>query len=186
MKPTHPSPADSITDFTLRHDLQPGDLGNIVHLHGTFYAHECGFDPTYEAYVANGVAAFAQAHDDRGRLWIAECGRQFVGCLAIVGLSPKDAQLRWFLVDPSAQGLGVDERLLGEAVAFCEHCAYEYVFLWSIRGRNAMDKLYRSFGFEKVQEKSSPRWGVEVVEERYALNPAARRFPSKREGSTPK
>jgi N-acetylglutamate synthase-like GNAT family acetyltransferase len=176
MKPASLSPAYSPADFMLRHDLQPGDLGNIVHLHGTFHAREYGFDPTFEAYVANGLAAFVQAHDERDRLWIAERGPQLAGCLAIVGLSPKDAEFRWFLVDPSAQGVGLEERLLREAIAFCEQCEYEYVFLWRIRTPEAMDELYRSFGFEKVQEISSQRWGVEVIEERYALHPAAWRM----------
>src|SRR3974377_1394124 len=84
--------------FVLRHDLKPGDLGQIVQLHGTIYARECGFDPTFEAYVAGPLAVFVRKHTDRDRLWIAEREGRVVGCIAIVGASANEAQLRWFLV----------------------------------------------------------------------------------------
>ena len=32
---------------TLRTELKPGDVGTIIYLHGTIYAHEYGFDPTF-------------------------------------------------------------------------------------------------------------------------------------------
>ena len=57
---------------TLRSDLRPGDLGRIILLHGTVYARECGFDHTFEAYVAGPLAEFARAASSRERLWLAE------------------------------------------------------------------------------------------------------------------
>src|SRR5215470_1245172 len=116
---------------SLRHDLRPGDLGAVVHLHGTVYAREYGFDPTFEAYVAGPLSEFVRSRGDRDRLWIAERGGRRVGCIAIVGVSATEAQLRWYLVDPSARGLGLGKRLLHEAVAFCRQCGYESVFLWT-------------------------------------------------------
>jgi GNAT superfamily N-acetyltransferase len=157
-------------DFTLRHNLNPGDLGAIVHLHGTLYAREYGFDPTFEAYVAGPLAEFVLSPSERNRIWIAERGAQIIGCIAIVGISVKDAQLRWFLVDPSARGLGLGKLLLHEAVAFCRHCGYESVFLWTVSALTAAAKLYRNAGFEKMEEKPGRQWGVDVVEERYLLD----------------
>src|SRR5262245_65449881 len=111
---TPPEPAA----FSLRHDLRPGDLGAIVHLHGTLYARDYGFDPTFEAYVAGPLADFVRARTDRDRLWIAERRDRLAGCVAVVGASPQEAQLRWFLVDPAARGDGLGTRLLTEAAAF--------------------------------------------------------------------
>jgi ribosomal protein S18 acetylase RimI-like enzyme len=168
---TSPSlPAESPTGFTLRHDLKPGDLGYLVYLHGQTYAREYGFDPTFEAYVAGPLAEFVRSHTDRDRLWIAERGGDIVGCIAVVGTAATEAQLRWFLVDPCARGLGLGKRLLQEAVAFAKGRGYQSMFLWTVSELTAAARLYRSVGFEKVEEKPGQQWGVEVVEERYVLH----------------
>jgi ribosomal protein S18 acetylase RimI-like enzyme len=155
--------------ITVRTTLVPGDLGSLVRLHGVVYAREYGFDPTFEAYVAGPLAEFVCSRTDRDRLWIAERGDSMVGCIAIVGTSAKEAQLRWFLVDPSARGLGLGTSLLREAVAFSKRCGYRSVFLWTVSALTAAGRLYRSFGFEKVEEKVAQQWGVRVVEEKYVL-----------------
>src|SRR5439155_5242606 len=114
MTTLHTSLSELPGDLTLRHDLRPGDLGAIVYLHGTVYARENGFDRTFEAYVAGPLAEFVRTRGDRDRLWIAERGGRLVGCIAIVSVSETEAQLRWYLVDPSARGLGLGKRLLHE------------------------------------------------------------------------
>ena len=167
MKPLHPSPSELPAEFALRHDLQPGDVAYIVYLHGTVYAREYGFDSTFEAYVAGPLAEFVRSRTNRDRLWIAERGDRIVGCIAVVGTSEKEAQVRWFLVDPSARELGLGKRLLHEAVAFCERCGYESIFLWTVSALTAAARLYRSAGFQKVEEKPGKQWGVDVVEEKY-------------------
>src|SRR5215472_7717274 len=139
--PPPPGPGGA---FTLRHDLRPGDLGSVVALHGTLYAREYGFDPTFEAYVAGPLSDFVRAADPRSRLWLAEQGERIVGCVAVVAASPQVAQLRWFLVDPSARGTGLGKRLLREALAFCESCEYTSVVLWTERSLTAAAHLYRA------------------------------------------
>ncbi|MFI5402399.1 MAG: GNAT family N-acetyltransferase [Planctomycetota bacterium] len=156
-------------DTVLRTDLRPGDLGEIVRLHGVLYAREHGFDPTFEAYVAEPLARFAIAASPRERLWIAERDRVIVGCVAIVAASPEVAQLRWFLVDPVARGSGLGTRLLDEAVAFSRGCGYRSIVLWTVRALAAAAHLYRAKGFSKVEEKPGRQWGVDVVEEKYEL-----------------
>jgi GNAT superfamily N-acetyltransferase len=169
MSDQQPPLSPSAGSFALRHDLRPGDLGSVVALHGTAYAREYGFDPTFEADVAGPLAGFALSRTDRDRLWIAERGGGLAGCIAVVGTSPEEAQLRWFLVAPSARGAGLGRRLLGEAVAFAAGCGYGSVFLWTVSALEAAARLYRASGFRKVEEKPGRRWGVEVTEERYVL-----------------
>ncbi len=156
-------------DLILRHDLRPGDVGMVVHLHGTIYAREYDFDPTFEAYVAGPLAEFVLRHSDRDRLWLAELDGRMVGCIAIVGVSPTDAQLRWYLVDPVVRGRGLGRRLLDEAVAFCRNKGYTSVFLWTVSALEGAARLYRAVGFVKVEEVPAERWGVHVVEEKYEL-----------------
>src|SRR4051794_17386777 len=141
-------------EIVVRHYLQPGDLGAVVSLHGVLYAREYGFDPTFEAYVAGPLAEVVRRRSGRDRLWIAEADGQLVGCVAIVGTSEAEAQLRWFLVHPSRRGQGLGQRLLQEAVAFARELGYRSVFLWTVSALTAAARLYRSEGFVKVEERA--------------------------------
>src|SRR5437867_1533509 len=104
----------TVREIHIRHALQPGDLGMVVHLHGVCYAREYGLDATFEPYVARPLADFALAGN--GRLWIAEDNR-IVGSVAVVDAEEGVGQLRWFLVVPEARGTGLGRRLLEEALA---------------------------------------------------------------------
>ncbi len=154
---------------TVRHDLRPGDLGFIVFLHGTIYAREHGFDPTFEAYVAGPLSQFVRSRSERDRLWIAERGDRIVGCVAIAGTSEDEAQLRWLLVDPSARNQGLGKRLLHDAVDFARERGYRSLFLWTVSTLTTAAHMYQSVGFRKVEEKSG-EWGMTVIEQKYVLD----------------
>jgi GNAT superfamily N-acetyltransferase len=164
-----PQVRDGPGEIILRTDLRPGDVGEVVRLHGVLYAREHGFDATFEAYVAAPLAEFVRAGSARERLWIAEQEGRIVGCIAIVAAAPETAQLRWFLVDPAARGCGLGRRLLSEAISFCRACAYRKILLWTVSVLAAAAHLYVSAGFRKVEEKPGRMWGVDVIEEKYEL-----------------
>jgi len=42
--------------------------------------------------------------------------------------------------------------------------------LWTVSSLTAAAHLYRSAGFQKVEEKPGRLWGVDVIEERYELH----------------
>lgn len=154
---------------TLRTELRPGDIGQVVSFHGRVYAQEYGFDHTFEAYVAGPLAAFVRSGSPRGRVWLAERAGELVGCIAIVECSASVAQLRWYLVDPTARGRGLGTTLLNEALGFCRICGYRSVVLWTVRALTAAAHLYRVAGFALREEKAATLWGVEVIEERYEM-----------------
>jgi GNAT superfamily N-acetyltransferase len=156
--------------FTFRGTLRPGDLGTIVHLHGTLYAREYGFDASFEAYVAGPLSELVLRGSSRERLWIAERDGKFLGCVAIVDASDDIAQLRFYLVVPEARGTGIGRRLLEEAVAFARDEGYVSIFLWTVSALEAAAHLYRAAGFVKVEEVPGTPWGVPVVEEKYVLH----------------
>ena len=150
--------------------MKPGDIGWLIYLHGTFYAQECGFDATFESYVAGGLAEFVDAFDPGGdRLWLAEHKGQIVGSVAIVRQSKHSAQLRWFFVHPSYRGRGVGRRLLSAALRFCRDKKYKAVSLWTTSKLDVARHLYTDAGFRKREEIAHPVWGKDVVEERYEL-----------------
>jgi GNAT superfamily N-acetyltransferase len=163
-------PRSESQSFQVRHDVRPGDLGWLVHLHGVLYAREYGFDDRFEAYVAEPLARFVLTRTERERLWIAERDERIVGSIAIVAATDAEAQLRWYLVDPSARGRGLGQRLLHEALDFCRGCGYESVFLWTVSALTAAARLYQSAGFRMVEEKAGAQWGVPIVEQKYVID----------------
>jgi GNAT superfamily N-acetyltransferase len=154
---------------SIRTELQPGDLGSVVSMHGRLYAQEHGFDATFEAYVAAPLAEFAQKRSERERIWLAESESRLVGSIAIVAGSPTLALLRWFLVDPEARGQGLGTTLLHQAVAFCRANEYGSIRLFTVSALAPAARLYRAAGFRLLEEIPARRWGVEIVEQRYGM-----------------
>jgi GNAT superfamily N-acetyltransferase len=105
-------------DIVIRTTLRPGDVETIVELHRATYAREYGSCDTFATYVAEPLRAFAWQPRPRARVWIAERDGAMVGCVAIVEVDARVAQLRWFLVEPAARGMGLGRRLLDDAVSF--------------------------------------------------------------------
>jgi GNAT superfamily N-acetyltransferase len=157
--------------WVVRDYLKPGDIGYLTYLHGILYAKEYGYDQTFEAYVANGLAEFLQLFNpDKDRIWLAEINDQIIGSIAIVGHPRAETQLRWFLVHPNYRGLGLGKELMKEALQFCKERKYKTIFLWSTNELNAARRLYTHTGFSKTEEKTHEIWGKRVTEERYDLH----------------
>jgi GNAT superfamily N-acetyltransferase len=155
----------------MRIDIRPGDLGTLTALHGHLYADEYGWDPTFEAYVAQTLAEMVLAPDrDRHRLWIVEREDSLVGSIGIVRRDAQTAQLRWLLVHPDVRGFGIGRTLVQHALSFCREEGYSSVFLWTVRDLVAASRLYTSAGFRKTEEITHVIWGKTVTEQRYELD----------------
>lgn len=153
----------------MRTALQPGDFGAIVAMHGMLYADEYGFDTTFEAYVAGPMAEFVLRASPRERIWVQARAGAIAGCVAIVTAAEDVAQLRWFLVHPSARGTGIGRRLLDAAVTFARDAGYARIVLWTVAGLEAAQHLYQRMGFVCVEAAPARRWGVDVVEEKHEM-----------------
>ena len=160
---------DQIGAVDIRNELQPGDLGRIVYLHGTLYAASHGWDHTFEAYVARPLADFALRKNPREQIWLVEADGEVDGCIAIIESVPATAQLRWFLLHPRLRGHGLGRTLLAQALEFARSVGYSSVFLWTVRGLDAAAALYRESGFQLTEETTNPMWGQVVCEQRYDL-----------------
>jgi len=165
------APKRSLTRWKLRNHIRPGDLGYLTHLHGITYAKEYGYDQTFEAYVADGLAKFVRSFSpDRDRIWLAETNDRIIGSIAIVGQSKLEAQLRWFFVHPKYRGIGMGRKLLNEALRFCKERKYRTVFLWTTSELATAQHLYTRAGFQRTRKKSHEIWGRTITEERYDLD----------------
>ena len=158
------------TRITVRTQLIPGDIGDIISLHGRTYSAEYAWDHRFEAYVAESLGAFAQRNDSVDeRIWIAEKVGRIVGCVGIVKHVPTTAQLRWFLVTPDARGVGLGGLLIRDALQFCRDVGYRHVFLWTTSELTAAKHLYETMGFALTEQHESQLWGDSVIEQRYDL-----------------
>jgi GNAT superfamily N-acetyltransferase len=163
----------------VRHAPIPGDIGELIRLHGVLYAREHGYSMAFEAYVARTFSQYAWPLGERERLWIlereepagapGEFVRSILGSVAIVEASPREAQLRWLLLDPRIRGRGLGGGLVAEAVDFSRGCGYEKVILWTEGSLKTATMLYRGAGFVLTQQKAGLVWGAERTEERYEL-----------------
>ncbi len=150
---------------------QPGDLGWVIAQHGLVYAHEYGWDITFEAFVAGVVREIIDGFDPaRERCWIAERDGRPVGSVFLVKKSATVAKLRLLIVDPSARGLGIGARLVDECTRFARQAGYRKITLWTNSILDAARHVYEHAGYQLI-ERSAPeqRFGKELVFETWEL-----------------
>ncbi len=168
-------------DIVIRTDLRPGDIGYITYLHAKIYSAEHQFNVVFESYVAQYMAKFAQHYDPgQSRIWIAEHAGQMVGSITIVGHSPTEAQLRWFILDPSYRGMGLGRQLMDAAMDFCREKCFQRVFLYTITELLPAGHLYQSAGFVLAgAPRKHSEWGPPVEEVCYERGPGGTRAPAR-------
>lgn len=157
-------------EITIRTHLRPGDIGYVTYRHGKLYNEEYGYGISFEAYVAGGLFEFCKNYDPRiDRTWICEHGDVIVGFLLLMHRENNAAQLRYFFLEPAYRGLGLGKRLMSLYVEFFRECGYTSSYLWTTHELNAAASLYKRYGFQLMEEKTSNTFGKELREQRYEL-----------------
>jgi GNAT superfamily N-acetyltransferase len=95
----------------------------------------------------------------------------FAGCVAIDGRHAQNegARLRWFIVAPVFQGLGIGKELISRAVEFCKHRRYPKVYLWTFEGLDTARSIYEKHDFRLCEEHEVNQWGQHVREQKFEL-----------------
>jgi len=151
--------------------LQIGDIGWITRRQGLLYAQDYGWDETYEALVAEILAAFVKSFDPKWeRSWIAERDGEVVGSVFVVRKSPEVAKLRLLYVEPSARGLGIGKRLVEECIGFARAKGYKTLTLWTNDILTAARHIYQAAGFKLIDEERHHSFGKDLVGQTWDLD----------------
>ena len=160
-----------MNDEVILRDLRIGDAGWLIEQHGVLYARDEGFDASFEALVAEILAAFIRDHDpatERG--WIAEAGGQRLGSIFCVQSGePGVAKLRLFLLLPEARGRGLGQRLLDQCLTFARDAGYTRLKLGTHESHRAACALYARSGFTCTASAPVRSFGVDLVEQTWEI-----------------
>lgn len=160
----------TIADITIRTELQPGDLGWIIHRHGALYKKEYDYGIEFENYVAAGLVEFYEQYNPlQDRVWICEHNGIITGFLLLVHRPGNTSQLRYFLIEPAYRNIGLGKKLMELYLAFHLACGYRSCYLWTTHEQEAAAALYKKFGFYLTEEKQSVTFGKKLTEQRYDL-----------------
>src|ERR1700722_5979051 len=110
-------PGDGIS---IHSDFSPGDLGQLVHIHGVQNFADYGFNHVHEAYCAKiAVELILERNKRRSRAWLAKKEDKIVGSILIVERPNNQAQLRLLFVDLTVRGIGLGRWLVEESIGYC-------------------------------------------------------------------
>lgn len=158
-----------LTDITIRSEIRPGDLGQIIYLHGVLYNNEFKHGVSFESIVAGGLHEFYWTYNpENERIWIAEHNNRIVGTLLLKNRG-SSAQLRYYLIKPEYRGIGLGNKLMQLFMDFAKKCNYSDAYLWTTNELGTAAHLYRKFGFKLTEEKPSTDFGKQITEQRYDL-----------------
>lgn len=166
-----PQPAASLTpDVEICQGYRPGLIAAIVQLHATYYASHYGFGAVFERKVATEMAEFmGRIERPVNTTLTAYAGDSVLGSVSLDGEDLEDgvSHLRWFIVSPAAQGLGIGNRLLEQATSFVDAAGVARTRLWTFKGLDAARHLYEKHGFALIHENPGQQWGTEVIEQTF-------------------
>lgn len=157
------------SDVTVQTNPQLGDIGALVSLHGALFCDDYGLDASFEADVASSLGSFAMNRGSREILWIVKRKGEVMGSLGVARHNDREAEIRWFVLDPELRCQGLGSALLEDAIDFCRQHNYRSIHVWTAARFKVAEHLYREHGFRLTEQYINRKWGSSVTEQRYDL-----------------
>jgi peptidyl-dipeptidase Dcp len=159
-----------INGLTIRTDLRPGDLEQVIQLHRIIYGREYQYGPAFYDYVTKGLDEFQQQYDPGiDRVWVCEYKNQMIGFVLLLHRPDQFAQLRYLIILPEFRGKGLGNYLMNQFMQFLKQADYCGAYLWTTNEQIGAASLYSRYGFKLVEEKDSTTFGKSLKEHRYVF-----------------
>ncbi len=150
--------------ITLRNELKPGDVGQLIKMHGELYSKECGYNVCFEGYVCKTFyEAIVHGNAKLDKYWIAEKEGVIIGSIAVIAKAHEACQLRWLLVSPEYRGIGLGIRLFDEAMAYATAGKFKSIFLETTKEQEKAIQLYEKAGFKQKSTYKIDDWGKSLT-----------------------
>ncbi|KAK6711480.1 hypothetical protein SNK05_005902 [Fusarium graminearum] len=168
---------NSARSISIEPGYRPGLLARCLEMHITHYHPVNSWGLAFETSVAaawadliqrletnprNQVFAAVQETDDP-----AAFTQKIVGTILVDAENmkqPGTAQIRGFIVDERARGLGVGKKLLNAAMEFVQEQGFDRVSLYTSRTQETSLFLYNKAGFQIIEDVEKDLWGWKTNE----------------------
>jgi ribosomal protein S18 acetylase RimI-like enzyme len=165
--------------ITIESGYRPGFLARCLEMHIAYYHPFNSWGLQFETSVGKGWADLLQRLESNPGNQVfaavqsipnddsAAFTQKIVGTIMIDAehlQQPGTAQIRGFIVDERARGLGAGRRLLAAAMEFIEKQEFEKVTLFTSSTQEASLYLYKKARFAIVKDVEKDVWGVTMNE----------------------
>jgi len=135
-------------------EFRPGDEGAFRRLNEEWIVRYFVIEPKDTEALADPRKSIL---DKGGRILLADCAGEAVGCCALLQIGPAEFELAKMAVTEGFQGAGIGRRLLAEAIALARSLGAARLFLETNKRMAAAVRLYESMGFRHIpQERVTP------------------------------
>jgi ribosomal protein S18 acetylase RimI-like enzyme len=115
------------------------------------YQLRLGVDLSFQGFETELAALPGSYAPPSGRLLLAVHEQTSVGCVALQRITSSRAEMKRLYVPPSARGLGVGRRLVGEILTAAQAIGYSEVVLDTLPNMREAQCLYEQFGFRDIE-----------------------------------
>lgn len=162
--------SESLYPVVIR-DFNDDDVDYLIKRHQTIYPTEYGFSSAFADDVDRIIHKFVENFDkEKECIFIAEVSGKRVGSIAIAKSDDKTAQLRFFLLEADARGMGIGKRLVDKVLDFSRDKGYQHIFLETVSKLETARILYKNKGFKMTKTHENPSWGDGILEEHWEMD----------------